>query len=1169
MLNVGKLSPGAGEYYVGEIASSAEDYYAGRGEAQGRWVGSLAYELGLSGTVDPEHFRRVLGGRHPVSEELLVRHGATRSGGKGSESSGGELETSRAASYLGVSRQYVRRLLGEGERYRIRLEHAAGDDVAPEPSAYLLGRRQASDSRPGSDAWFVPREELDRFIAGRRQARFRPGYDLTLRPPKSVSILWALARDDQRTEIRQAHREAVDEVVRYYEDRAVFARAGGGDRRLLASDGIVAAAFDHRTSRAGDPLLHTHVVTANMTRVQDPEKGFVWRAIPGAGLFEHARAAGHLYQAHLRHLLTERLGVEFGPVVQGSAEVLGVPSELIRHFSKRRQEIEAALQQAGTSSGRAAQVATLQTRKAKDYGVEPDSLRDRWRDEARLLGMDGDTIAACFGRLRPGTPEIETDALFAALGGDHGLTERSATFSRTDVIQAIASAVNASATVERIEALADTFLASPRAQLVDKSGSPDLPPFPEAIAGSSARRSITQRLWTTPEIAAIEAELLAAGRLMRGPASVIPAEALETVLEARPELSDEQAAMVATACTTSAFVLPVAGRPGAGKTYATEAIVAAHIEAGIPIIGSAVSASAAAELENAAGFARSTGMPATTVARLLLDLDEAGLAPGSVIVVDEASMLGTRALARLTRHAQYVDGAVMLVGDPDQHGPVDVGGVFVRLCTAAGPELTRLVENNRQSDPGDRLAIDDYREGRVADALARYDDAGRVVRSASAGESFDAMVADWYAQRVVDGRADPMIAGPNSTRRALNDRARVLLKLNGDLKGQPLIVAGREFMVGDEVVARRNDRTLRGSRSGFVRNGSPGRVTRLHPEAMEVTVEFDREGTIRLPQRYLAGGHLDHGYARTTYGVQGATHGVGRYHPTDMSGFEEGYVAITRARQKTRIYVVDGTIATASDFDHAPAELNHHGLSEITAALGRRTSRAPVTDLAPGIEQVAALVANMDLAELTRVRCHLDRILSDIPRNPDSAIEALTAKVATLRIRRRMWSERKGEPGASPRAERAVASIDRALDRHQRTYHRLRSLQPAYDAWRSNNAPTIERRALVRRAERAIEEQVRLHALSNPRDPARQLLGDPPRDQSARREWRNAVGDAAIYRARHGRASVDDETLLGQALGARPSQVHARRDWDRAATRLGTACYVNSSRGDAEVLEWQ
>ncbi|MGZ6975557.1 MAG: MobF family relaxase [Acidimicrobiia bacterium] len=1153
VLNIGKLGPGAGEYYVGEVASSAEDYYAGRGEAEGRWVGSLAPELGLSGAVDPEHFRLLLGGRHPHTEQVLVRHGSSRRSEAGpAGESGSDLETTRAASYLGVSGQYVRRLLAEGERYRNRLAEATADEVVPEPSAHLTGTRHEGTGRLGGDSWSVPRDELDRFVASRRQSRFRPGYDLTLRPPKSVSILWALADDERRGEIRQAHREAVDEVVRYYEDRAVFGRAGGGDRRLLASDGIVAAAFDHRTSRAGDPLLHTHVVTANLTRVQTPEKGRVWRAIPGAGLFEHARAAGHLYQAHLRHLLASRLGLEFGPVVQGSAEVVGVPTELVRHFSQRRQEIEAAMAEAGTSSARAAQVATLQTRHAKDYGVEPDDLRQRWHAEAERLGVEPATIAACFGRARPeGEPELKQHELFAALAGPHGLTERSATFSRTDTIQAIASAANAVADAETIEQLADTFLGSTYVQLVDRAGSLDLPPIPESSAASSKRRSITERLYTTPEIAALEAHLLAAARLTRGRACAVDAEALNGVLCERPELSDEQRSMVETACTSSTFMLPVAGRPGAGKTFATEAIVAAHVEAGVPILGCAVSASAAAELENAAGFARSTGMPATTVARLLLDLDETGLVPGSVIVVDEASMLGTRALGRLVHHAQRGDGVVMLVGDPDQHGSVDVGGVFVRLCDAAGPGLTRLVENNRQADPGDRLAIDDYREGRVGDALARYDDAQRIVRSATAGESFDAMVADWYTQRVAEGRADPMIAGPNSTRRALNERARAVLKANGELVGASLVVSGREFMVGDDVVARRNDRTLGGTRSGFVRNGSPGRVTRLDLDAGEITVEFEREGTVRLPGRYLAAGHLDHGYARTTYGVQGATHDVGRYHPTDMSGFEEGYVAITRARRETRVYVVDGSVATASDLDHAPAEVHHHGLGEIAAALGRRTSGATVTDLAPGIERVSALAAGADLAELTRRRRHLDRILSDAPKNPAPEIASLTEKVTALRTRRRIWGEQAGQPATARRAERAVAAIDRSLDGLEVTYRRHRNQQQTHDAWTTANAATIEQRALVRRAEHSVEEQVRLHALSDPEDPTRRLLGEPPTTQSGRRVWRHAVGEAGVYRARYSAsASFAHQIPEVTALGPQPSRGQGRLDWERAATTV-------------------
>jgi len=148
----------------------------------------------------------------------------------------------------------------------------------------------------------------------------------------------------------------------------VFARQGGRHQRLVPSAGIVAAAFDHRTSRAGDPLLHTHVVTANMTSVGDAGS---WRAIAGKGLYEHAKAAGCLYQAHLRRLLGERLGVQFEPVVNGHAEARGVPRAVIDVFSKRRAEITDLLAESGNRSANAAQIATLETRRAKDYRVEP------------------------------------------------------------------------------------------------------------------------------------------------------------------------------------------------------------------------------------------------------------------------------------------------------------------------------------------------------------------------------------------------------------------------------------------------------------------------------------------------------------------------------------------------------------------------------------------------------------------------------------------------------------------------------------------------------------------------------------------------------------------------------------------------------------------------------
>jgi hypothetical protein len=298
VLTIGRLRPGGAEYYVGEIATSAEDYYLGHGEAPGRWVGSLAADLGLQGQVDPNHFRRLLEGRHPFTAEQLV--GGHRADVVEPHVSDGPdcwLNAADAGAQLRCSERYVRRLLRNG---------------------VLAGEKAVSEST-GHLGWRMRRSELNRYAAAHHKPKARPGFDVTLRPPKSVSILWALGDEHRRGVIRDAHREAVDEVVRYLEGQAIMARSRG-DQVLTA--GLVGAAFDHRTSRAGDPLLHTHVVIANMTFTALD----TWRALDGRPLYDHALSGGHLYQAHLRHLLSTRLGVRWGPVHNGWAEVIGVPA---------------------------------------------------------------------------------------------------------------------------------------------------------------------------------------------------------------------------------------------------------------------------------------------------------------------------------------------------------------------------------------------------------------------------------------------------------------------------------------------------------------------------------------------------------------------------------------------------------------------------------------------------------------------------------------------------------------------------------------------------------------------------------------------------------------------------------------------------------------------------
>ncbi|MBW3604776.1 MAG: relaxase domain-containing protein, partial [Actinobacteria bacterium] len=193
---------------------------------------------------------------------------------------------------------------------------------------------------------------------GPSPARKVPGFDLTFRAPKSVSVLWGLGGADVAEEVRRAHDAAVLAALRYLESEAAWSRRGAQGRESVPVRGFVAAAFRHRTSRAGDPLLHTHVVVSNLGKAVNDGR---WRTLDARPLYQHAKTAGYLYQAHLRHELTRRLGVGWGPVVNGCADLAGIPTPVVRMFSRRRREIEQQLAERGAASAKAAQTATLTT----------------------------------------------------------------------------------------------------------------------------------------------------------------------------------------------------------------------------------------------------------------------------------------------------------------------------------------------------------------------------------------------------------------------------------------------------------------------------------------------------------------------------------------------------------------------------------------------------------------------------------------------------------------------------------------------------------------------------------------------------------------------------------------------------------------------------------------
>jgi conjugative relaxase-like TrwC/TraI family protein len=240
-------------------------------------------------------------------------------------------------------------------------------------------------------------EQMGRFV-GREIA----GFDLTFRPAKSVSLLALMSDAPIAAEVRDAHEATIDAALAYVEREAARSRTGHNGVNEIPVNGVIAAAFRHRTSRSGDPHLHTHVLVANMARGDDGN----WRTLDGRQLYLYAKTTGYLYEAHLRSELTLRLGVEWGPVHNGTAEIEGIPKAVLRHFSDRRRQIEEHLDQTGFRSARAAELAALETRHAKTGPTDGRSMSQLWAEKAAEIGWDPIDLREVPGRVPTSVPEL-------------------------------------------------------------------------------------------------------------------------------------------------------------------------------------------------------------------------------------------------------------------------------------------------------------------------------------------------------------------------------------------------------------------------------------------------------------------------------------------------------------------------------------------------------------------------------------------------------------------------------------------------------------------------------------------------------------------------------------------------------------------------------------------
>ncbi len=623
------------------------------------------------------------------------------------------------------------------------------------------------------------------------QREHKPGYDLTLSAPKSVSVAALVGGDDR---LIQAHEQAVKTTLDWIERQAAATRVKqAGETHLENTRNLAIATFRHETSRAQDPQLHTHCVVINATQRDDGK----WRSIEGREIFKVRALADQIYQSELA-VRARALGYQVEiDQEKGRMELAAVPRAVREHYSQRSQAIEANLADNGqtrdTANAQQRETACLATRAAK-VDLDRDQLCQRWQDRAAALGYDPKKMVVQAKAAQQPDIDQRAEAEKAVRMSINHLAERSAAFRARDLEETINTRCFGVTSREEIDrAIADL---KDRGELIGKDVS------------SLWKSRQLEAGYTTKTGQQIERQMLVSASRGRGAMEhgiATPDQARASIDSAQSNGSgftwNEQQRQAADGILTSRDrVVAVQGAAGSAKTSTVlRTVAAAAREHGYEIRGLAPSASSARALESGAEIKSQTihsFLGEIRQEKIQSAKEQAQYQPHDnqapkLWIVDEASMVGTKQFRDLLHAAEQQNARLVLVGDTQQLGSVDAGRAFSQVQEAV--QTFKLETILRQRNAQLLSAVERAYAGQAAQALISIEDRGGIIEISNppregnpvgdreAGLSARAgAIAKYYLALSPHEREKTIVIAPgHDDRRAINEKIREGLKAEG------------------------------------------------------------------------------------------------------------------------------------------------------------------------------------------------------------------------------------------------------------------------------------------------------------------------------------------------------------------------------------------------------
>ncbi|WP_330110340.1 MobF family relaxase [Methylophaga thalassica] len=679
----------------------------------------------------------------------------------------------------------------------------------------------------------------------------RPGWDLTFSAPKSVSILWARSDEELRSKIQIGQLKAVETALSFLEQHAAITRRGSGGSKQENVVGLVAAMFEHSTSREQDPHLHTHCLVANVA----PRNDGSWGTLESRCFYLWQKAAGAVYRgAFANHLRELGFSIEQS---EGELhfEVQGVPEHIRQHFSRRAEAIEAALNDLGISSSASGigDLLKLTTRTHK-HKVDRPALFDKWHREFDEMG---------FSIKHSKAMQSETSISATQL------------LPLTNIIERVVETKS----VFRLQDLYAIVAEEAQWQGVDLRGIESAVQYViehnEVV--SLGRDNINNQIFSTPAIIAHEKQLVQVAERLHQKKNYQLTEKIidkaikkQTLSQGFP-LSDEQSEGVFSVCQSGLDILQ--GAAGAGKSTSMQAVKLAYESVGFEVIGATIARQAADQLQ------AETGIRAHTLAKLLQDIERGRInLYNTVLLVDEAGQLPSIELKHLMNAVQNANGKLILVGEQQQMDAITHGGSLRFLSQQHG--CARIETIRRQRETWAREAVMNFRSGNAIEALHAHHEHGLVHFADNSNDARDQLVKSWQEFHEKHPEKQTMIIAQRwRDVQPLNSLVRSYYQVQG--------LVGNENIEVDCTISNKLMRFKfsRGERVRFTRNdyrreftnGQMGTIRSIERRGDEIyfTINCDDGRTVSFKQSDYCDDkgrlYLAQAYAMTVYASQGTT----------------------------------------------------------------------------------------------------------------------------------------------------------------------------------------------------------------------------------------------------------------------------------------------------------